>query len=464
MSAIEANGAASQISMSGTPAAKSAAVKTPFYRKLYVQVLMAVALGAALGYFYPDFSTSLKPYGDAFVRAIKVVVAPIIFTTIVVGIAKMGDIRRVANVGVKALIYFEVASTLALIIGMIVGNLWKVGVGLNADPAAFDPKLVEGYAKVAKGVTLSDFFLSMIPTSFVEPFVKGDIMPVLFIAVLMGIALALAQSRGKPMVAFLDSASIALFGMVRIIMYFAPIAAFAAMAFTVGKYGLRTLLDLGQLVASVYIVSILFVLIVLGGFLRLSGFGIGRVLNYFKDEILFVFAATSAETMMPRSMQKLEKVGVSKEVVGLVMPGGFSFNMDGTAINMTMAVLFLAHAFNVELSLWHQLTVLFVMLFTSKGAAGVTGGGFIALAATLPVLDAVPVVGLALLLGVDRFMAEIRAATNLTSNIIATLVVGRWVGAIDMDVANAELKAGFVETEETRNWDSHQEPEMQVAR
>jgi aerobic C4-dicarboxylate transport protein len=464
MSAIEANGAASQISMTGTPAAKSAAVKTPFYRKLYVQVLMAVALGAALGYFYPDFSTSLKPYGDAFVRAIKVVVAPIIFTTIVVGIAKMGDIRRVANVGVKALIYFEVASTLALIIGMIVGNLWKVGVGLNADPAAFDPKLVEGYAKVAKGVTLSDFFLSMIPTSFVEPFVKGDIMPVLFIAVLMGIALALAQSRGKPIVAFLDSASVALFGMVRIIMYFAPIAAFAAMAFTVGKYGLRTLLDLGQLVASVYIVSILFVLIVLGGFLRLSGFGILRVLNYFKDEILFVFAATSAETMMPRSMQKLEKVGVSKEVVGLVMPGGFSFNMDGTAIYMTMAVLFLAHAFNVELSLWHQLTVLFVMLFTSKGAAGVTGGGFIALAATLPVLDAVPVVGLALLLGVDRFMAEIRAATNLTSNIIATLVVGRWVGAIDMDVANAELKAGFIETEETRSWDSHQEPEMQVAR
>jgi Na+/H+-dicarboxylate symporter len=450
--------------MTRTPAAKSAAVKTPFYRKLYVQVLMAVALGAALGYFYPDFSTSLKPYGDAFVRAIKVVVAPIIFTTIVVGIAKMGDIRRVANVGVKALIYFEVASTLALIIGMIVGNLWKVGVGLNADPAAFDPKLVEGYAKVAKGVTMSDFFLSMIPTSFVEPFVKGDIMPVLFIAVLMGIALALAQSRGKPIVAFLDSASVALFGMVRIIMYFAPIAAFAAMAFTVGKYGLRTLLDLGQLVASVYIVSILFVLIVLGGFLRLSGFGILRVLNYFKDEILFVFAATSAETMMPRSMQKLEKVGVSKEVVGLVMPGGFSFNMDGTAIYMTMAVLFLAHAFNVELSLWHQLTVLFVMLFTSKGAAGVTGGGFIALAATLPVLDAVPVVGLALLLGVDRFMAEIRAATNLTSNIIATLVVGRWVGAIDMNVANAELKAGFVETEETRNWDSHQEPEMQAAR
>jgi aerobic C4-dicarboxylate transport protein len=463
MSALDMNNPTSEIAMTRTLAAKSAAEKTPLYQKLYVQVLVAVALGAILGHFYPDLSVHLKPYGDAFIKAIKVVVAPIIFTTIVVGIAKMGDIRRVANVGVKALIYFEVASTLALIIGMIVGNFWKVGVGLNADPAAFDIKAVEAYAKVAKNVNLTDFFLSMIPTSFVEPFVKGDIMPVLFIAVLLGTALSLAQARGKPIVSFLDSASVALFGMVRLIMYFAPLAALCAMAFTVGKYGLRTLLDLGQLVASVYIVSILFVFVVLGAFLRISGFSIFRVLNYFKDEILFVFAATSAETMMPRSMQKLEKVGVSKEVVGLVMPGGFSFNMDGTAIYMTMAVLFLAHAFNVELTIWHQISVLFVMLFTSKGAAGVTGGGFIALAATLPVVDAVPVAGLALLLGVDRFMAEIRAATNLTSNIIATLVVGRWVGAIDMNIAAAELRAGFVETEETRSWDTGHSPEMQAA-
>jgi aerobic C4-dicarboxylate transport protein len=463
MSALDINNQTSEIAMTRTLAAKAAAEKTPLYRKLYVQVLVAVALGAILGHLYPDLSVYLKPYGDAFIKAIKVVVAPIIFTTIVVGIAKMGDIRRVANVGVKALIYFEVASALALIIGMIIGNFWKVGVGLNADPAAFDTKAVETYAKIAKSVNLTDFFLSMIPTSFVEPFVKGDIMPVLFIAVLLGMALSLAQTRGKPIVSFLDSASVALFGMVRIIMYFAPLAAFCAMAFTVGKYGLRTLLDLGQLVASVYIVSILFVLVVLGGFLRISGFSIIRVLNYFKDEILFVFAATSAETMMPRSMQKLEKVGVSKEVVGLVMPGGFSFNMDGTAIYMTMAVLFLAHAFNVELTIWHQISVLFVMLFTSKGAAGVTGGGFIALAATLPVVDAVPVAGLALLLGVDRFMAEIRAATNLTSNIIATLVVGRWVGAIDMNVAAAELRVGFVETDETRSWDTGHSPEMQAA-
>jgi Na+/H+-dicarboxylate symporter len=466
MTALEVNHHATDVL--GSQVASSAAVtmagKTPFYRKLYVQVLIAVVLGAILGYAYPDLSSALKPIGDAFVRAIKVMVTPIIFTTIVVGIAKMGDIRRVANVGVKALIYFEVASTLALIIGMVVGNLWKVGVGLNADPAAFDLKTVEGYAKLAKNLTLSEFLLSAIPTSFVAPFVNGDILPVLFIALLFGLALSLAQARGRPVVTFLESASVALFGMVRIIMYFAPLAALCAMAFTVGKYGLRTLLELGQLVASVYLVSILFVVIVLGGFLRLAGFKIFRVLNYFNDELLFVFAATSGETMMPRSMQKLEKLGVSKEVVGLVMPGGFSFNMDGTAIYMTMAVLFLAHAFNVELSLWQQLSVLFVMLFTSKGAAGITGGGFIALAATLPVVDAVPVAGIALLLGVDRFMAEIRAVTNLLSNIIATLVVGRWAGGVDMKIAEAELQSGFVETEETRAWDGGHVGETQAVR
>jgi len=462
MTATFAENKNDNVAMTKALAAKKAAEKRPFYRKLYVQVLIAVALGATLGHFYPAFSIQLKPYGDAFIRAIKVVVAPIIFTTIVVGIAKMGDIRKVANVGLKALIYFEVASTIALIIGMIVGNVWKVGQGINANPASFDPSVVASYAKVAHNLTLTDFFMSIIPKSFLDPFVHGDILPVLFIAILLGVALSFAGERGKPIVSFLDSASVALFGMVRIIMYFAPIAAGCAMAFTIGKYGSKTLVDLGELVLSIYIVSILFVAIVLGGFLRLCGFNILRVLNYFKDEILFVFAATSAETMMPRSMQKLEKLGVSREVVGLVMPGGFSFNMDGTAIYMTMAVLFLAHAFNVELTLWHQLAVLFVMLFTSKGAAGVTGGGFVALAATLPVVNAVPVAGLALLLGVDRFMAEIRAATNLTSNIIATLVVGRWVGAIDMDVAKAELATGFIESDETRAWENPH-AEMQAA-
>ena len=445
MTAFEIDRPSSGTSAAHEVSAKIPSSSVPFYRKLYVQVLVAVVLGAVLGYVAPNFSVNLKPFGDAFVKAIKVVVGPIIFTTIALGIAQMRDIRHVANVGVKALVYFELASTLALVIGMVVGNVWQIGSGLNADPAAFDPRTVEAYAKVAKDVGLTEFFLSIIPNSFVEPFVKGDIMPVLFVAVLLGLGLSLAQERGKPVVVFLESASSALFGIVRIIMYCAPIAAFCAMAFTVGKYGLRTLLDLGQLVAAVYLVSFLFVLIVLGAFLRLAGFGIVRVLNYFKDEILFVFVATSAETMMPRSMQKLERLGVSKEVVGLVMPGGFSLNMDGTAIYMTMSVLFLANAFNVHLTIWHQLSVLFVMLFTSKGAAGVTGGGFIALAATLPVVDAVPVAGIALLLGVDRFMAQIRACTNLTSNIIATLVVGSWVDGVDMKTARSELQAGFAE-------------------
>lgn len=453
--------AVAQMALPGADATKAA---QPFYRKLYVQVVIAALIGAALGYFDPGLSVYLKPYGDAFIKTIKVVVTPIIFTTIVVGIAKMGNIRRVANVGVKALIYFEVASTLALIIGIIVGNLWKIGQGMHADPNSFDHNAVDAYAKAAKGLTLTDFFMHMIPGSFAEPFVTGDIMPVLFVALLLGSALSVAADRVTPVISLLDAAAVALFGMVRIIMYFAPIAVLCAMAFTVGKYGARTLFDLIELVIAVGLVSLLFALIVLGGFLRICGFNIIRVTGYFKDEVLFVLAATSAETMMPRAMQKLEKLGTSRDVVGLVMPAGFSFTMDGTAIYMTMAVLFLAHAFDVPLTISHQLAILFVMLFTSKGAAGVTGGGFIALAATLPVVDAVPIAGLALLLGVDRFMAGIRAATNLLSNIIATLVVGRCVGAIDMKVASAELQRGFVDDDRTSSSSSVSSHEAIAAR
>jgi Na+/H+-dicarboxylate symporter len=413
--------------------------RTRLFSKLYVQVILAVCAGAVLGYYEPEFGIALKPFSDTFIKAIKIIVAPIIFVTIATGIAKMGDMRRVAVVGGKALIYFEIVSTLALIIGMLVGNIWKAGQGINAETKIFDPRLVEAYSQNAKYLTVSDFLLNIVPSNFVEPFARGDILPVLFLALLSGFGLTIAGEKGKPLVPFLDAVAALLFGMVRLIMIFAPLAALCAMAFTVGKYGFGALLELGQLVASVYLVSILFVVIVLGGLLKLAGFGVWRVLSYFKDEILFVFAATSAETMMPRSMEKLEKIGVSRETVGLVMPGGFAFNMDGTAIYMTMSVLFLANAFNVELSLPNQLMILFVMLFTSKGAAGVTGGGFIALAATLPVIQAIPVAGLALLLGVDRFMAEIRAATNLTSNIIATLVIGRWAGAVEMAKARREL-------------------------
>lgn len=412
-----------------------------YLSKLYVQVILGVIIGVVIGFVEPQFAQQLKPLGDIFVRAIKVIVTPIIFLTIVVGIAAIGDMRKVANVGVKALIYFEVASTLALLIGMLVGNLWPVGRGINADPASFDSTAVSGY--VAQGAeenhSLIDFLINMVPKTFVEPFVTGSILPVLFVAVLFGLGLCKMGDRAKPLVDILDMAAHGLFGMVNIIMRFAPFAAAGAMAFTIGKYGFSTLLGLGQLVLAVYVVSALFVIVVLGGFLRLAGFSLWRVLSYFKDELVIVFAATSAETMIPRSMQKLERLGVQKETVGLVMPTGFSFNMDGTAIYMTMAVLFLAHATNTELTMGHQLMILFIMLFTSKGAAGVSGGGFIALAATMPAIGVLPVASIALLIGVDRFMAEIRAATNLASNVIATLVIGAWTGSVDKDRARAIL-------------------------
>jgi len=414
--------------------------RRPLYQRLYLQVLVAMAAGAALGYLYPDLAASLKPLSDGFIKAIRAVIQPIIFATVVVGIATMGNLRQIARIGVKALIYFEVVSTLALLIGVAVGNLYHFGAGINADPAGLNTKLVAGYVENAKSLTLVDFLLNIVPDSFIGAFTRGDILPVLFLAVLFGLALCQLGERAKPLVNVLDIAVHGLFGVVRIIMYFAPLAALGAIAFTIGKYGIGTLLQLGQLVAGVYIVSILFVIIVLGGALRLAGFGLWPVLAYFKDEILFVFCATSAETMIPRAMVKLERLGCPKEVVGLVIPAGFSFNMDGTAIYMTMAVLFIAQATNIDLGWAQQLTILFVMLFTSKGAAGVTGGGFIALAATMPAIGVLPIGGLALLVGIDRFMAEIRAATNLTSNVIATLVVARWAGAVDMAQAARALR------------------------
>ena len=400
-------------------------------RKLYVQVVLAVIAGAVLGTFYPHFAVSLKPFGDGFVKAIRVVVTPVIFTTVVVGLATMADVGRIARVGLKALVYFEVVSTAALIIGLIVGNIWIVGGSIHADPNALNAGAVVDYVSGASHLTIPDFLMSIIPNTFLDPFAKGDVLPVLFLAVLFGLGLCHLGERVRPLVDLLDMATHGLFRMVRLIMVFAPLGAFGAMAFTIGRYGLSTMLDLGELVASIYLVSALFVVLVLGGLLRLAGFRLWQVLGHFKEEILFVFAATSAETMIPRSMEKLEGLGCEKEVVGLVMPTGFSFNMDGTAIYMSMAVLFMAHATGISLSLQQQIGMLLVMLLTSKGAAGVTGGGFIALAATLPTLGVLPVAALTLIVGVDRFMAEIRAATNLTSNIVATLVVGRWVDAID---------------------------------
>jgi aerobic C4-dicarboxylate transport protein len=407
--------------------------------RLYVQVLIGVAIGIALGYAAPQIAISFKPFGDAFIKAIKLMVAPIVFVTVVVGIATMGDIRRVASVGLKAIIYFEIVSTLALIVGLAVGNVWPVGAGINVDPNTFDAGAVASYVNQAKSLTITDFLLNIIPTTFVDPFVKGEVLQILFIAVLFGLALCQIGDRAKPLVSILDQIAKALFAMVRVIMYFAPIGAGAAIAFTVGKFGVKTLIDLGQFVFAVFAVCLGFIVVVFGFLLRLCGFRLSRVFAYFKEEILFVFAATSSEAMMPRCMEKLEQLGCSKEVVGLVMPAGFSFNMDAAAIYMAMAVLFIAHATHIDLSLSQQFVMLFVMLFTSKGVVGVTGGGFVALAATIPAVGILPVAGLTLLLGVDRFMSEIRAAGNLTSNIVATLVVARWTGAIDLTLAKQIL-------------------------
>jgi len=420
-----------------------------YFKKLYVQVLIGVALGIALGYAEPALATSFKPLGDAFIKAIKVVIMPIIFTTIVVGIATIGDLRRVGTVAIKALIYFEIVSTLALVLGMIVGNVWPIGAGINADPSTFDANAVATYVNSAKSLNFTDFILNIIPTTFVDPFAKGEILQVLFVAVLFGLGLCHFRDHVKPLIVMIDQVSKGLFGMVRIIMYFAPIGAFGAITFTIGKYGIKTLIDLGEVVAAVYLVCIVFMIVVFGTALRLAGLSFWKVVSYFKDEILFVFAATSSESMIPRCMEKLEQLGCSKQVTGLVMPTGFSFNMDGSAIYMTMGVLFIAHATNTDLSWSQQLLILVVTLFTSKGAAGVTGGGFVALAATIPVIGVLPVGGLTLLLGVDRFMSEARAATNLTGNIVATLVVARWTGGIDYARATRLLNG------DTREADAH---------
>ncbi|MDE1161226.1 MAG: C4-dicarboxylate transporter DctA [Acidobacteriaceae bacterium] len=411
-------------------------------RKLYVQVLIGVVLGSLLGYFDPQLAVQAKPLGDLFIKAIKVVVTPVIFITIVVGIATIGDMKKVAKVGLKALIYFEIASTIALFLGMVVGNLWKVGNGINAKVSTLDAGAVASVVQKAKPMTFANFFLDLVPNTFMEPFATGEILPVLFVAVLFGIGLAKLGERTKMLVKILDQVSSGLFVMVGLIMRLAPVGAFGALAFSIGKYGIGTLKSLGELVASVYVVSILFVVIVLGISTKLAGINIFKLIAYFKDELLIVFASTSGETMIPRSMEKLDRLGVKREVVGLVMPTGFSFNMSGTAIYMTMGVLFIAHATNTHLSLAQQLSMFLIMLLTSKGAAGVSGGGFVALAATLPTLGVLPVAGLSLLIGVDRFMAEIRAVTNLFSNVVATVVVGRWAGALDMDVALAELENG----------------------
>jgi aerobic C4-dicarboxylate transport protein len=416
-----------------TPGSPAAATRRSPLRKLYVQVLIAIAVGILLGAFYPSLAVEMKPISDGFIMLIRSVVPLIIFATVAVGIAKMGDMRRVGVVGLRAIIYFEVVSTLALLVGLAVGNLLQPGAGLHIDPAHLDEKSVAGYVTSAKSLTVVDFLMKMLPTNMVGAVAQGDLLPVLVMSVLFGFALIHMGERSQRLVAVIDDFTHALFGIVRIIMYVAPLAAFAAMAFTIGKFGFGMLASLGKLLASVYLTSIFFVLVGFGLIARLFGLRVLKILRYFKDELLIAFSATSGEAMIPRSIVKLERMGCSEETVGLVLPTGFSFNTDGTAIYMTMAVLFIAQATDIQLTLGQQLTMLFVMLFTSKGAAGVAGAGFVALAATMPALGILPVGGLALLLGVERFMSEIRAVTNLFSNIFATVVVARWMGELDDD-------------------------------
>jgi aerobic C4-dicarboxylate transport protein len=411
-------------------------------KKLYVQVLVAIAVGLLLGVVRPGLAVDMKPLSDAFITLIRAVVPPIIFATVAVGIAKMGDMRRVGAVGLRALIYFEVVSTIALVVGLVVGNLWQPGAGLHIAPASLDEKAVANYVTSAKSLTVVDFLMKMIPANLVGAVAQGDLLPILVMAILFGFALCQMGERGQRLVSVIDDLMHALFGVVRIVMYVAPLAAFGAIAFTIGKFGFGILASLGHLVASIYLTSILFVLIGFGGIAWLFGLPLLKIIRYFKDELLIAFTATSGEAMIPRSIVKLRRMGCTEETVGLVLPTGFSFNTDGTAIYMTMAVLFIAQALDIPLSLEQQLMMLFVMLFTSKGAAGVAGAGFVALAATLPTLGILPAAGLTLLLGVERFMSEIRAVTNLFSNIFATVVISKWMGELDRDHLYRVLDGG----------------------
>lgn len=417
--------------------------KRKIYHSLYFRVLVAIVIGIVLGYFSPDFAAKMQPLGDGFIKLIKMMIAPIIFTTVVVGIASMGDMKKVGRVGVKTLIYFEVLSTIALVIGLIVVKLYQPGAGINADVASLDTKAIASYTTAAKSLNTTDFLLNIIPSNVVDAFAKGEILQVLLFSVLFGLALSAMGEKGKTVVKFLDDFSHALFGVIGMIMKLAPIGAFGAMAFTIGKYGIHTLVSLGKLMAGVYTTSALFVFIVLGLVCRFNGFSIWQFLKYIKEEIFIVLGTSSSESALPRMILKMEELGASKSVVGMVIPTGYSFNLDGTSIYLTMAAIFIAQATNVHLSIGQELTILAVLMLTSKGAAAVTGGGFITLAATLGSMGGVlPVAGLTLLLGVDRFMSEARAITNLIGNGVATVVVARWEKEFDDERAHKILTAG----------------------
>jgi aerobic C4-dicarboxylate transport protein len=413
--------------------------KKPFYANLWAQVLLAIGLAIALGYFSPTKAIAMKPLGDAFIKLISMIISLIIFCTVVTGIAGMQDMRKVGRVGGKALLYFEIVSTLALLMGLVVGNLVRPGSGFNVNVASLDAKAVADYAGQAKTQSVTDFLMHIIPNTVVDAFAKGDILEVLLVALLFGFALSAVGPRCKPLVDVFDALTHAVFGVVNILMRFAPIGAFGAMAFTVGKYGIVSLGPLVKLIGTFYLTSILFVLIVLGAVARIAGFGIFKFLLYIKEEILLVLAISSSEPALPTLMEKLEKLGCSKSLVGLVVPTGYAFNTDGTSIYMTMAALFVAQATNTHLTLLQQLTIFAVAILTSKGASGVQGASFIALVGTLSVIPTIPVAGMALILGIDRFMSMFRATVNMIGNGIATLVVARWEKELDGETLQRNL-------------------------
>ncbi len=425
-------------------AAAGASTKSrPLYKSLYAQVVTAIIIGVILGHFWPQTGEAMKPLGDGFIKLIKMIIAPIIFCTVVVGIAGMEDMKKVGKTGGLALLYFEVVSSIALIVGLVIINVVQPGAGMNIDPASLDTKGIAAYTGPGKMQGAVDFLLAVIPNTVVDAFAKGEILQVLLFSVLFGFALHRFGGRGTLVFDIIEKGSHVLFAMVGTIMKAAPIGAFGAMAFTIGKYGLGSLLSLGKLMGTFYLTCLLFVFVVLGLIARFHGFSVWKFVKYIKEELLIVLGTSSSESVLPRMMAKMENAGAKKSVVGLVNPTGYSFNLDGTSIYLTMAAVFIAQATNTPMTLIQQITLLGVLVLTSKGAAGVTGSGFIVLAATLSAVGGVPVAGLALILGIDRFMSEARALTNLVGNGVATLVVAKWTGDLDSDrltrVLNNEL-------------------------
>ena len=413
--------------------------RKPFYKSLYVQVLVAIAIGILLGHFYPETGVALKPLGDGFVKLIKMAIAPIIFCTVVSGIAGMQDMKAVGKTGGYALLYFEIVSTLALVIGLVVVNIVQPGAGMHVDPSTLDTKGIAAFAAAGEQQSTVAFLLNVIPSTIVGAFASGDILQVLFFSVIFAFALQRMGDYGKPVLEFIDRIAQVMFGIINMIMKVAPIGAFGAMAFTIGQYGVGSLVQLGQLMLCFYITCVFFILVVLGGIARAHGFSILKFIKYIREELLIVLGTSSSESALPRMLNKMEKLGANKSVVGLVIPTGYSFNLDGTSIYLTMAAVFIAQATDTTMDITHQLTLLAVLLIASKGAAGVTGSGFIVLAATLSAVGHLPVAGLALILGIDRFMSEARALTNFIGNSVATLVVAKWCKALDVEKLNAVL-------------------------